>query len=332
MWFLAIFSVGSWGTPTFLTFPDLSIPRRLTRFNLVTGTIFWYFWRGIIQPQLTVCRPQGWLSGWTTGPNLFVGTPRSLALEVTLLVCLWNVCRSWGNWWGGGILCFLLLPQLALGAVGQARRRMTWLSKLARGSSIHTGFGSRQVPRCLRLPWWQGIATACRRLCFLFLWCKRLWSCALAVFPCSNVARRSTWMLGPWQRHLWAICGLWAPRTRSCRQGRGDTFRLQRGHQGPWFRTQPNRTQGRSVLWSRIEQGATGLSCPVGVEWSRCPPYCRWWQLVFEAMSWSFWGRAGLWVSFLWCPWHLAEFSPVKLDIFWRSWWIGASMLARLCW
>ena len=54
MWFLAIFSVGSWGTPTFLTFPDLSIPRRLTRFNLVTGTIFWYFWRGIIQPQLTV--------------------------------------------------------------------------------------------------------------------------------------------------------------------------------------------------------------------------------------------------------------------------------------
>ena len=54
IWFLAIFSFGSWGTPTFLTFPDLSIHRRLTRFNLVTGTIFWYFWRGIIRPQLTV--------------------------------------------------------------------------------------------------------------------------------------------------------------------------------------------------------------------------------------------------------------------------------------
>ena len=52
--FLAISSVGSWGTPTFLTFPDLSIPWRLTRFNLVTGTIFWYFWHVIIRPQLTV--------------------------------------------------------------------------------------------------------------------------------------------------------------------------------------------------------------------------------------------------------------------------------------
>ena len=54
MWLLAIISLGRWGTPTFLAFPDLPTPRAITRFNIVAGTIFWYFWRGIIGPQLTV--------------------------------------------------------------------------------------------------------------------------------------------------------------------------------------------------------------------------------------------------------------------------------------
>ena len=54
MWLLAIISLKRWGTPTFLAFPDLPRPRTLIRLNLVTGTIFWYFWCGIIQPQLTV--------------------------------------------------------------------------------------------------------------------------------------------------------------------------------------------------------------------------------------------------------------------------------------
>ena len=54
MWLLAIISLGRWGTSTFLAFPDLPRPRTVTRFNLVTGAIFWYFWRGMIWPQLTV--------------------------------------------------------------------------------------------------------------------------------------------------------------------------------------------------------------------------------------------------------------------------------------
>ena len=56
MWLLAIISLGRWGTSTFLAFPDLPRPRTVTRFNLVTGAIFWYFWRGMIWPQLTVQR------------------------------------------------------------------------------------------------------------------------------------------------------------------------------------------------------------------------------------------------------------------------------------
>ena len=53
MWLLAVISLGRWGTFTFLTFPDLPRPKTLTGINLVTGAIFWYFWRGMIQPQLT---------------------------------------------------------------------------------------------------------------------------------------------------------------------------------------------------------------------------------------------------------------------------------------
>ena len=56
MWLLAIISLGRWGTSTFLAFPDLPRPSTLTRVNLVTGTIFWYFWRRIIRPQLTVMK------------------------------------------------------------------------------------------------------------------------------------------------------------------------------------------------------------------------------------------------------------------------------------
>ena len=56
VWFLAIFSFGSWETPTFLAFPDLARPRRLTSFNILPGIVFLYFWRGINWPQLTVFR------------------------------------------------------------------------------------------------------------------------------------------------------------------------------------------------------------------------------------------------------------------------------------
>ena len=54
MWFLAFSSFGRWETSTFLWSPDLPRPRTITRFNIMAGIIFWYFWRGIIQPQLTV--------------------------------------------------------------------------------------------------------------------------------------------------------------------------------------------------------------------------------------------------------------------------------------
>ena len=54
VWFLAIFSVGSWETSTFLAFPDLARPRRLTSFNILPGIVFLYFWGGINRPQLTV--------------------------------------------------------------------------------------------------------------------------------------------------------------------------------------------------------------------------------------------------------------------------------------
>ena len=54
MWSLASSAFGRWETPTFLAFPGLPRPRSLTRFNIMPGTIFWYFWRGIIWPQLTV--------------------------------------------------------------------------------------------------------------------------------------------------------------------------------------------------------------------------------------------------------------------------------------
>ena len=62
VWFWAIILVGSWETSTFLAFPDLARPRRLTSFNILPGIVFLYFWRGINRPQLTVpinsCQPR----------------------------------------------------------------------------------------------------------------------------------------------------------------------------------------------------------------------------------------------------------------------------------
>ena len=54
MWFLAIFSLGRRETSTFLAFPGLLRPRTLTRFNILPGIVFLYFWHGINWPQLTV--------------------------------------------------------------------------------------------------------------------------------------------------------------------------------------------------------------------------------------------------------------------------------------
>ena len=51
---MASSAFGRWETPTFLAFPGLPRPRSLTRFNIMPGTIFWYFWQGIIWPQLAV--------------------------------------------------------------------------------------------------------------------------------------------------------------------------------------------------------------------------------------------------------------------------------------
>ena len=56
MWSLASSAFGRWETPTFLAFPGLPRPRSLTRFDIMPGIIFWYFWWGIIWPQLTVLR------------------------------------------------------------------------------------------------------------------------------------------------------------------------------------------------------------------------------------------------------------------------------------
>ena len=60
VWFLAIFSVGSWETSTFLAFPNLARPRRLTSFNILPGIVFLYFWGGINWPQLTVNNKSAW--------------------------------------------------------------------------------------------------------------------------------------------------------------------------------------------------------------------------------------------------------------------------------